>query len=290
MKSSCLCVASPNATPFIISVQDALLLGHSESFNVLRKHLESTLSGTFCSTHECTEEDRAAWLVFRDVLHALLAPVVALHDHAVSVAGYSLNTKRQETLEHAFYGNARGAFVWLQSFLASEMSWCLTTGCPACVVSQAMDSESSLRLLIAACHLSAVERDDESDRPTLPSFDFFIRSINQAMDDDDLWGPDYFENIEAKAVNLQNAMHDVIYQCQTMELNITPPESPASAVSMSPEPSVDGMPVKRSDFATKQANMLKEEAKWLRSVVQHCYDGIEPVTTGFARKLFAVES
>lgn len=297
MKSSCLCVASTNVTPFIISVQDALVLGHSEGFHILRKHLKQTLSSHVCKKHDCSPEDLGAWLVIRDILHALLAPIVALQEHAVRVAGESLQSDRIDTLEYAFYGNARGAFVWLQSFLSSEMAWCLSAGCPACVVSQAMDSESALRLLIASCFLSGVESDTDMGRPTLPSFEFFIRSINEAMDDDDLWGPSFFEHVEGKAVKLQNAMQDLMYQCQTIEMNLTPPESPSSVVSMSLcEPSVHGMPIKRSDFARKQAHMLKEEAQWLRSVVKHCWSDVDnsayasPITTEFVRRLSAVES
>ncbi|KAF2149399.1 hypothetical protein K461DRAFT_296872 [Myriangium duriaei CBS 260.36] len=296
MKSSCLCVASPNVTPFIVSVQDALMLGQSEGFNILRKHLGTTLSNDFCDVHVCSGEDQKAWLVIRDILHALLAPVVALQDHAARVAEESLRTFRQEALEYAFYGNARGAFVWLQSFLSSELSWCLSTGCPACIGSQAMDSESSLRLLVASCFLSGIESSTDLGRPTLPSFEFFIRSINEAMNDDDLWGPSFFEQVEPKAVKLQNAMQDLMFQCQTIELNMTPPESPASVISMSfLEPSVEGMPIKRSSFARKQAHMLKEEAQWLRSVVKNCWDGIDPesyaqpITTEFVRRMSAVE-
>ncbi|GAM89857.1 hypothetical protein ANO11243_078970 [Dothideomycetidae sp. 11243] len=296
MKSSCLCVASPNVTPFIISVQEALMLGQSDGFKILRKHLGTTLSNDFCGEHKSSSEDHKAWLVIRDILHALLAPVVALQDHAARVAEESLRTIRQEALEYAFYGNARGAFVWLQSFLSSELPWCLSTGCPACVVAQAMDSESSLRLLIASCYLSGIESATDLGRPTLPSFEFFIRSINQAMNDDDLWGPSFFDSVEPKAVKLQNAMQDLMYQCQTIELNMTPPESPASVISMSfLEPSVEGMPIKRSSFARKQAHMLKEEAQWLRSVVKNCWDAVgreayaEPITTEFVRRMSAVE-
>lgn len=272
------------------------MLGQSEGFNILRKHLSSTLSNDFCPDHKCSGDDEKAWLVIRDILHALLAPVVALQDHAARVAEESLQTIREEALEYAFYGNARGAFVWLHSFLCSELAWCLSTGCPGCVVSQAMDSESSLRLLTASCFLSGIEGAKDLGRPTLPSFEFFIRSIHGAMSDDDLWGSDYFDQVEPKAVKLQNAMQDLMYQCQTIELNMTPPESPASVISMSFEPSVEGMPVRRSSFARKQAHMLREEALWLRSVVKNCWEGIEvnsyaqPITTEFVRRMSATSS
>ncbi|TKX24837.1 hypothetical protein C1H76_3012 [Elsinoe australis] len=294
MKSTSFCVASPNPTPFIISVQDALLLDQSEGFGILRKHLSKTLGYGFCEEHECKSTEE--WLIIRDILHALLAPVVALQDHATTVAQESLQTLRQEDMEYAFYGNARNAFVWLQSFMASELPWCLSVGCPACVVTQALDSESSIRLLLASCFLSAVQSDTDMGRPTLPSFEFFVRAIGQAMADDDLWGPDQFEEVEPKAITLQNSMQDLMYQCQTIELNMTPPDSPDSVVSMDfLKPTVDGMPIRRSSFARKQAKMLREEAQWLRSVVKNCWDTIDPeeygapITTEFVRRMSTVD-
>lgn len=33
-------------------------------------------------------------------------------------------------LELVFRGEARGAFAWLQCFIAEEEEWCITRGCP----------------------------------------------------------------------------------------------------------------------------------------------------------------
>jgi len=356
---SCLCLASPNPTPFIISVQEALLLDHSSGFEILRAHLRHTAGQKFCSEHEEYQdtEDAQSWIAARDILHALLAPVVALQDHASLVAQDTLPVLGSESLEYAFYGNGRNAFVWLQSFLHHESQWCLTTGCPTCVVTHAMDSESSIRLLVSACLLSAaasaqnqsvsrrqsVPSDPNSFKATLPSFEFFIRSIDQAMADDDLWGPEYFTQVEPKSIALQNAMQDLMYQCTTagsstitttgsitsnqtlrcprsnsltssnkvpstpprkqclhlgndvileepdldreydiiandeIEIDeesepdlINAPDSPDSIDSfLSKAPSVEGMPIKRSSFASRQALMLKEEAAWFRSVEEY---------------------
>lgn len=131
MSSSCLCVASTNVTPFLISVQDALVLDNSLGFSILRQHLQETIKCDFCPTHETiTSEDRQSWVVIRDVLHALLAPIVALQEHATHVAQHFTRSPRQADLEYAFQSRARNAFVWLQSFLSDDMTWCLSIGCP----------------------------------------------------------------------------------------------------------------------------------------------------------------
>lgn len=132
MTSPCLSMASPNATPFLITVQDAIMLEHSEGFNILRYHLSRECQNDFCSVHKefCTFENKQSWIVMRDLLHALLAPIVALFDNAARIAKKVTHAITPEDLEFAFRGRARGAFVWLQSFLASDEDFCLSRGCP----------------------------------------------------------------------------------------------------------------------------------------------------------------
>lgn len=130
--ASCMCAASRNSTPFLLSVQDALLLDQSNEFQTLRTHLAHAAPSKLCPEHERLEgpEDHASWLVMRDILHALLAPVVALYDHATNIAQDYVRSYRPEDLEFAYSGKARNAYVWLQSFLSTERDWCLSRDCP----------------------------------------------------------------------------------------------------------------------------------------------------------------
>jgi hypothetical protein len=67
----------------------------------------------------------------RDVLHALLMPIVELYRRAEGLASTALCTAKSEDLELAFAGEARGAFLWLQCFVTGEDGdWCRTRGCP----------------------------------------------------------------------------------------------------------------------------------------------------------------
>lgn len=70
------------------------------------------------------------WVLQRDVLHALVMPVVQLFQHAAALAEAALCTSRSEDLELAFAGEARGAFLCLQCFVDEEEDWCRTRGCP----------------------------------------------------------------------------------------------------------------------------------------------------------------
>lgn len=123
------------------------------------------------------------------------------------------------------------------------------------------------------------------------------------MTDDRLWGPSYYERTELKAYALQDAIQDLMYQCQAIELNqLSPPGSPDSVDATTPTaaqmPEIGaGMPVKRSALAKKQAKMLREEALWLKTAVDRAearggeasgLDCASPITVEFVRRLSIV--
>lgn len=66
----------------------------------------------------------------RDLLHALVMPVLELFNRASALAEAALCTHKSEDLELAFAGEARGAFLCLQCFVDEEEDWCRTRGCP----------------------------------------------------------------------------------------------------------------------------------------------------------------
>ncbi|OCL05363.1 hypothetical protein AOQ84DRAFT_441505 [Glonium stellatum] len=147
--------ASHSESPFSIPHEDVTALCSSEGFQVLRKYLANNAENTFCSEHDnCDAKARETWLLHRDILHALVMPVVQLFKRATALAEAALCTRRPEDLELAFGGDARSAFLWLQCFLADEDDWCRTRGCPACATTTTLSTESHIRLTIAASLLS----------------------------------------------------------------------------------------------------------------------------------------
>jgi len=157
-------------------------------------------------------------------------------------------------------------------------------------------------MIIASCILSDIDSDAELGRPTLPSFYFFLRSLEEAMEEDELWGPGCFEDMEGKAVRLQGGMQDLMRQTQNIELILTP------AADSPPPPNIadacpsyfpsdrkgSAMGIERSTFAEKQAKMLREEQQWLRHNVKNCWESVNqdtfaaPVTTEFVRRMSTV--
>lgn len=91
----------------------------------------SLTSRSFCEHHQPTNShDREAWLLQRDITHALILPILEIFRHATNVAKSMLGDRNIFDLELVFRGEARGAFSWLSCFIADEEDWCLTRGCP----------------------------------------------------------------------------------------------------------------------------------------------------------------
>lgn len=298
MASQTSCLSSPNATPFLITVQDSILLEKSDGFSILREHLATDCCNDLCKDHQTENaEDQQSWILMRDILHALLAPVVALYDHTTKIGRKATKATRTEDIEFAFRGKGRNAFVWLQSFLADDEDWCLSKDCPACVVEHSLNAEFQIRLMVAACMLSGEKGPEPGDGPTLPSFDFFVNSLRDALSEDELWGPDYYDYVEPKAEDLNLGMQDLMRQCEKLELAMTPPGTPEDVPLpsfsyfserrmslMTPTKTiyprrqsvVPGITIKRSKLAKVQMKMAQEEEQWLQSFVQSAWQTLNP--------------
>jgi len=138
-------------SPFAIPLEDVQQLLASDGFQLLRTYLANHAEyahlpvtaccllssnadrhvNSFCTYHSsCDADTRDTWLLHRDLLHAVVMPVVELYRRAEVLASAALCTAKSEDLELAFAGEARGAFLWLQCFVAEDEQWCRTKGCP----------------------------------------------------------------------------------------------------------------------------------------------------------------
>lgn len=119
--------------------------------------------------------------------------------------------------------------------------------------------------------------------PTLPSFIFFLDSLQTALDTDPLWGPDFFDLTTPKAIVTRNGIEDLIHQCLELDALLTSaPSSPSVSNPTTPEASVDtspvlaplggkpGMRVKRSKMARRLARLEVEQGKWVEEMSKKC--------------------
>ena len=280
--------AVPNASPFLLKTEDVDTLSHSQGFGILRQHLAAHYDYELCDCHTPAHlEDQERWLITRDVLHALLVPVVELFDRACGVAAAATQATKLEDLEYAFTGPSRSAFVWLQCFLSSEKErdWCYTRGCPACVVEHSLDSEFTIRLLYAACLLSDVHYPFTIEGPTLPSFMFFLESVHTAVEEDELYGDGFLEIMQPKAMVTRDGIEELIHQCLELDVVLSEPTTPDSAspvVSVPASPvlgscgGTPGIKLKRSRMARKQMSMQREEAEWVEVMMKQVWDTLQP--------------
>lgn len=221
----------------------------------------------------------------RDIIHALLVPIIELFDKAASTACHYTRSYNPADHEYAYTASARASFLWLQCFLDRERDWSYTRGCPGCVVTHSLDSEFTIRLLYAACLLSDVHYPFTLDGPTLPSFIFFLDSLHKALAADPLWGEDYFEIIAPKAATTRNGIEELIHQCLELDAILSAPTTPATdeALSRATSPGVSpvlapmggtpGMKVKRGKMAKQQMRLKVEEEKWVEEMLK-CMEAV----------------
>jgi hypothetical protein len=255
----------------------------SESSNQPPKKKETKLTTpSFCETHNDPLQIPHHTL-HRDILHALLVPVIELYDKAESTAAHFTRSANPADHEYAYTASARAAFLWLQCFLDRERDWSYTRGCPGCVVSHTLDSEFTIRLLYASCLLSDVHYPFTLDGPTLPSFIFYLTSLRRALEVDELWGPGYFEGVAPKAAVTRNGIEELIHQCLELDAVLSAPTTPASNEALSPSISpvlapmgeTPGMMrVKRSKMARQQQRLKVEEEKWVEEMMR-CMNSLQ---------------
>jgi hypothetical protein len=208
----------------------------------------------FCESHSSlSQSSQQTFILHRDILHSLLLPLLQIRSQAASFAAQTIYHKSQNRcprrptsprsvvdLELAFRGAARGAFSWLQCFIAEERDWCSTYGCPACAVLKTLHSEPFIRIVVASCHLSAHLRkvlaganqyassshnvqshtrtpalasSSSSTSSPLPDFTFWPTAVQQAVSEDDFWGLHFWHDIDARARDLDHGVKDLIRQC-----------------------------------------------------------------------------
>lgn len=254
-------------------------------FGCCFQNVETNNKSRFCEHHD-DPSHTAQHILNRDILHALLVPVIELFDKAESTACHYTRSNNPADHEYAYTASARAAYLWLQCFLERERDWSYTRGCPGCVVAHTLESEFTIRLLYAACLLSDVHYPFTLEGPTLPSFIFYLSSLKAALAADPLWGEEYFELVAPKAAMTRNGIEDLIHQCLELDAILSAPATPATdeALSAATSPRISpvlapmggtpGMKVKRSKMAKQQMRLKLEEEKWIEEMMK-CMNSLQ---------------
>ncbi|PYI21254.1 hypothetical protein BO86DRAFT_189205 [Aspergillus japonicus CBS 114.51] len=218
-------------SPFRISHQDRDNLDRNEAFRMMREHLRRQELGmkapSFCACHRnsCLAQEQETFRLHRDIIHTLLLPLSLLHHEASRIAANVLPSRKGAEADRAFRGEARSAYAWLHSILTEEHDWYLTERCPACIVLHVMNSEPTIRFIAVACllsdHLQGTKR-------RLPSFDFWLRSLEAAVREDPFWGDDFWPDIEYRAYALTDSVKELVLQCLELQAALDRQDPPPS--------------------------------------------------------------
>ena len=253
---------------------------------------------SFCHHHQpTTAEHEEAWLLQRDITYALILPVLEIHRYATQLALSMLGNRNIYDLELVFRGEARGAFAWLQCFIAEEKQWCLTHGCPgtwllqsptticvlrstACVVEHVLQAEPTIRIVLTACRLAESLRRASESPNVFPVYDFWLSSLRSALDEDAFWGPDLWKDLKLRASDLENGFHQMVRQCMEFEdMHILGGQSGDSVRKSRDgrvgEPTVgaSARPARLGTYKSdgKRIVFVSEESCWMQKIVLGCW-------------------
>ena len=161
----------------------------------------------------------------------------------------------------------------------------------ACVVSHVLEAEPTIRIIVTACRLAASLRRPSDpmvgeDSIPLPVFDFWLSSLRTALDEDPFWGPNIWKELEPRASNLENGIHQMVRQCMEFEemqatKTVQQPEgAPVSAsVGNAGPPAQSG--TYRSDG--KVMVLVSEENIWMQKIVLGCWTTLLADTANVGR-------
>jgi hypothetical protein len=167
----------------------------------------------------------------------VLLPVPLICAQAAHYASYVLSSHRSSCprrlavdLEVAFRGQGRSAFSWIQCFISQEQDWVLTKGCPACVVLKTLNDEPFIRIVIAACRFSGYLQNVAQSQEmvaAIPDTSFWLTAVRHAVIEDPFWGFQFWAKIEARAINLESGIQELVSQCLLLPVKPTyPPAAP----------------------------------------------------------------
>jgi hypothetical protein len=232
----------------------------------------------YCGTHiGLPLEVQSTFTLHRDILHTVLLPVRLIRAQATHYARSTLSFHQPSyrrclaiDLEVAFRGQARSAFSWIQCFTSQEQDWVLTRGCPACVVFETLNDESFIRILIAACRFSgSLQGLVQSQGVVATTLDpsIWLTAVRHAVIEDSFWGFQFWTKIEARAVNLELGMQELVSQC--LLLSTYPPIAPnKSNGGVALSNSAQG--VQSRVQVRKEIEVKQEEENCVKNVVGGC--------------------
>lgn len=149
----------------------------------------------------------------------------------------------------------------------------------ACVVSHVLEAEPTIRIIVTACRLASSLRRANDPTPgegpsSLPVFDFWLSSLRTALDEDPFWGPDIWKELEPRASNLENGIHQMVRQCiEFEEMRDTKAIRQPEVAPISAFVGAAVLPAKLGTYRSdgKRMVFVSEETSWMQKIVLGCW-------------------
>lgn len=108
----------------------------------------------------------------------------------------------------------------------------------------------------------------------LPEFGFWLSAVHQAVSEDDFWGLHFWEDIEARAEDLELGVKDLIRQC--CEICSSSPSTQscqrrAITLGNMPGGGKQSQAVKNGSLVKRQWRLQEEEQEWMRKIIEACW-------------------
>ncbi|KAI9870734.1 MAG: hypothetical protein M1830_003863 [Pleopsidium flavum] len=144
----------------------------------------------------------------------------------------------------------------------------------ACIVTHVLQSEPTIRVVVAASRLSHYIHNADDKRSNPPTFSFWLHSLRTALHNDPFWGPGYWEEIEARALRLEKDIQHLLRQCRELEEILAFKSS-----GLEEKGGIENLPritestaftatrIRHSTLAKRQLALITEEQEWMRRIV-----------------------
>lgn len=80
-----------------------------------------------------------------------------------------------------------------------------------------LEAEPCTRIVLTACRLAQSVQKAGHAPIALPLFDFWLSSLQTALDEDQFWGPTFWKDLEPRASNLEHGIYHMVRQCIDFE-------------------------------------------------------------------------
>ena len=142
----------------------------------------------------------------------------------------------------------------------------------ACIVSYVLQSEPTIRLVITACRLASRILDAREEPHDVPIFDFWTRTLYQALQEDRFWGQDSWTKVGDRAKNLEDGIFIMAQQCCELErMSNSKSSNSDSTLPASVIPS--GTPQRLGRYRKTNGKMtfVNDEDTWMQKIVLGCW-------------------